>query len=343
MLAEEDECQASWDGFFECPLTLNHQGIGILPLLHRHPVSAGIRFRIDIPAYAYLQTAFLWLDAFGTFTRRFNARIACRRSANAPAWTNWADFLTAERTKAYQFIELEPWKGGNYARVNITLPMREVFALPGFVAGNHCAIFLEGPFNNYFLNRLWRNYAKFPYESQKLELVLIIPEPLPAPYPPPPTPIKPPPEQPPDCFALLDVVYSLQNTTAYVVAITDAPCHLWLRWTAIEPERHKFATTRRGRTWYWDIKNCFVEHHDLEQLEDGDTTNHTFKWTSWQMCTTRWYYFHGTRAGKAARSNTAYLKLHFADLFATIETETWTRIFVPEPKLYAIYEESWTM
>jgi len=152
----------------------------------------------------------------------------------------------------------------------------------------------------------------------------------------------PTPDPPAGCFAILDVIETWQISELYIMATSDVPCHLTLRWTAIPPERHKYSTTRRGRSWYWDNKYCFVEWLEIEQLEDGDTLQHTFRWPNWYHCLTRWYYFCGTIAGELSRSNTAFFEYHFADPFSPIATQDWSIFTEPGPPFTIIVIEPWT-
>ena len=92
---------------------------------------------------------------------------------------------------------------------------------------------------------------------------------------------------------------------------TSAPCHLTLRWTATEPVKTSIPKAKRGALWYYDNKMCFVAWQDIEQLEPGDTTLHTFLWPGWTICNTRWFIFTGTIGGIVSPSNTAIFSAHY--------------------------------
>lgn len=85
--------------------------------------------------------------------------------------------------------------------------------------------------------------------------------------------------------------------TLTVTLETDVSCHLWCRWTTDPPHVHLLATTLRGVTTKNDPYYCFDAYHDLEQIEAGDTLEHTFVLIQFLENTTRYYYFHGQISG----------------------------------------------
>ncbi|MBA7645918.1 hypothetical protein ES703_53678 [subsurface metagenome] len=92
---------------------------------------------------------------------------------------------------------------------------------------------------------------------------------------------------------------------------TDVPCHLWLYWTDHEPWVHPKSTVDRGLAVPWHSYWCYVAWHKIEQNEAGDTTVHTFTWTGWQNCQTKWFRFHGEIAGFESPSDTAIFHKHY--------------------------------
>lgn len=86
------------------------------------------------------------------------------------------------------------------------------------------------------------------------------------------------------------------------VATTDAPCHLWLRWSRNKPQRHPRTKVVRGLRLMGDVYYCFTAYNDIEQEEAGDTTTHTFIMSDWPACETRWFYLWGTIGGEATPS-----------------------------------------
>lgn len=92
--------------------------------------------------------------------------------------------------------------------------------------------------------------------------------------------------------------------------VTDRPCHLWMRWTLIEPRIHRVPITRRGLTTMNDLYFCFDAYTDNEQQEEGDTLIHTFIKEPWPYCEKRWFYFHGEINGTPSPSTTAIFHKH---------------------------------
>lgn len=95
---------------------------------------------------------------------------------------------------------------------------------------------------------------------------------------------------------------------------TNNPAHLWLRWTDILPQKHIIAREQRGALVNTYIDQCFVAFHDLEQLEPGDTTSHTFILENFTYCQTRWWYFWATIAGQLSPSATCIFQYHSKSL-----------------------------
>jgi len=61
----------------------------------------------------------------------------------------------------------------------------------------------------------------------------------------------------------------------------------------------------------WDARFCFVAFEDLEQEEDGDTLTHTFIWTGWEICQTRYFYFWAQSMGEAMKSTSCIFSKHY--------------------------------
>jgi len=110
-----------------------------------------------------------------------------------------------------------------------------------------------------------------------------------------------------------------------IVVTTDIPCHLYMRWTTVKPQKHIIPVLRRGVYMHGDTYFCFVVYTDKEQCEAGDTLTHTFIITDWPDCQTRWLYFWGKVAGITAVSTTAIFDLHWAaPIWRCLIFEPWT-------------------
>jgi len=129
-----------------------------------------------------------------------------------------------------------------------------------------------------------------------------------------------------------------------VECYTNNPCHLWMRWTSIVPQKHINPVVRRGATVGTYIDQCFVVYEDNEQQEPGDTIIHTFLKEPWPPCTERWFYFWGTVAVQLSPSVSAIFYHHRICVpveppFITLFTEPWTPT---EPSWHAILVELWS-
>jgi len=107
----------------------------------------------------------------------------------------------------------------------------------------------------------------------------------------------------------------IENTFSGVklVAYTDVPCHLTMRWTLIPPNITRRVRSTRGLNTLGDYEYCFDVWHDNEQLEPGDTLIHTFIKEPWAICETRWFYFWGTVNTYYSPSTSPIFKYHRAE------------------------------
>lgn len=96
-----------------------------------------------------------------------------------------------------------------------------------------------------------------------------------------------------------------------IILKTDIPAHLFLFWTDKEPWVHPVSTIERGLAVPWNAYWCFVTWHLIEQEEAGDTTTHTFIWTGWVTCQTKWFRFHGTIASNPSPSDSPIFHKHY--------------------------------
>lgn len=83
--------------------------------------------------------------------------------------------------------------------------------------------------------------------------------------------------------------------TYQVIVTTDIPVHLYMRYTCIKPRKHPIERYRRGLALPWNTYYCFVAWKEVEQDEEGDTLDHTYTFTDWEIGETRWFYFTGTK------------------------------------------------
>ena len=112
-------------------------------------------------------------------------------------------------------------------------------------------------------------------------------------------------------WALEDIEQTLIAGGFSIVTTSDVPCHMWLRHTLEPPQKHAKPVERRGLIISWDARFCFVAFEDLEQDEPGDTFIHTFTWTGWEICQTRYFYFWATSWGEKMKSTSCLFSKHY--------------------------------
>lgn len=113
-------------------------------------------------------------------------------------------------------------------------------------------------------------------------------------------------------WAPLSNVITFVNDTATIVITTDIPIHLFMRWTETEPLTHPTELVRRGISLPNATRFCFVNWHENEQEEPGDTLTHTFTKPNWPVCQTRYFYFLGTKQVEESPSASPIFKHHHA-------------------------------
>ncbi|MBA7671205.1 hypothetical protein ES703_79358 [subsurface metagenome] len=125
---------------------------------------------------------------------------------------------------------------------------------------------------------------------------------------------QPPPVAPPppviSNWAPLKLEYTRIDDGYELVVTTDIPVHLYMRWSATEPLKHRTSELRRGLIKLTGTRYCFVTWKENEQTEPGDTYTHTFIKTNWPVCQTRWFYFIGTKQTEEQPSSSPIFYKH---------------------------------
>lgn len=111
-------------------------------------------------------------------------------------------------------------------------------------------------------------------------------------------------------WAVLDISYHDILGGLQVVIKTDIAVHCWCRWSKTEPQKHAIPREVRGAWVGSIIDQCFVAYLDLEQEEAGYTLTHTFLFTDWPVCQTRWFFFWATKSGYYTKSATPLFSHH---------------------------------
>ncbi len=112
-------------------------------------------------------------------------------------------------------------------------------------------------------------------------------------------------------FSVRDIQYK-QHCDGWTITVTsNIPCHLFMRYSTVEPQIHDIPRYIRGIFLHGDRYFCFVAFHDNEQEEAGDTVVHTFIKRPWPICERRYFYFWGSVGRQTSVSTTAIFSLHF--------------------------------
>ncbi len=111
-------------------------------------------------------------------------------------------------------------------------------------------------------------------------------------------------------WAPLDVEFRWRPDGFDIQVTTDIPCHLYMRWTTTKPLTHPSTEYRRGILIQTGTRYCFVGWEENEQIEAGDTYIHTFVKYNWAICTTRYFYFIGTKQAEEQPSASPIFHLH---------------------------------
>ncbi len=106
--------------------------------------------------------------------------------------------------------------------------------------------------------------------------------------------------------------------------MTDEAVHLQLIWRKDPPWKHKKVVIDRGFAMWEDARFCMGKRFIVYQEEAGDTRNHTFIWTGWEVCETRWFHFQATTPGLMKQYPTPVFSKHY---IAPPQTVT----FYPDP------------
>ncbi|MBA7542626.1 hypothetical protein ES705_34950 [subsurface metagenome] len=122
-----------------------------------------------------------------------------------------------------------------------------------------------------------------------------------------------------------DITYELTPDGLLITIITDIPCHIFIRWSELQPWIHSKPVLRRGMWLNDDVRFCFDVYTDTEQNEDGDTLIHTFLVPSWMLDKDYWLYPWGMVDGNVSPSS--------GPIFHTLTPPSWPP--PPEPVRYA--------
>ena len=132
----------------------------------------------------------------------------------------------------------------------------------------------------------------------------------PIPPDPPPWPPPTPPDPTIENWTIIQGAQRRTKTGERMIAYTNVPCHLWLRWTTVKPGTHTKSKRTRGLLAMTDLYFCFDVFTDYPQQEPGDTLEHTFIVEPWPLCEQRYFYYHGTVNGTPSPSTSPIFTKH---------------------------------
>lgn len=157
----------------------------------------------------------------------------------------------------------------------------------------------------------------------------------------------PPPPPPPDKWAILALEQTITATGYTIVVTTDNPCHLKLLWTWHPPWVHREESVKRGMRFLWEGYWCFVAWEEIDQEEEGDTLEHTFIWTDWENCQTKYFRFTGSTAEQESPSDSPIFHKHYFYEAPPpppwLHKEEWTWFKVEPPDFTTIFTEPWSV
>ncbi|MBA7527947.1 hypothetical protein ES705_20129 [subsurface metagenome] len=148
-------------------------------------------------------------------------------------------------------------------------------------------------------------------------------------------------------ISVRDIDFHSSTTGVRIRVTTDVPSHLFLRLSLKKPLVHMKPSIRRGVAFAEDVRFCFTVFEDNAQVEPGDTINHTWWKNNWPVCTTKWLYVWGSRAGEVCVSTTAPFKFHNDGIapvppVGLLFIEPWTHHLPPPPPLVQLLYEPWS-
>ncbi|MBA7546994.1 hypothetical protein ES705_39396 [subsurface metagenome] len=135
-------------------------------------------------------------------------------------------------------------------------------------------------------------------------------------------------------ISVRDIDFHASATGVRIRVTTDAPAHLFVRLSSKHPWIHKKPSLRRGVAFAEDVRFCFTVFEDNEQLESGDTLEHTWWKKNWPVCTTKWLYVWGKRAGETCLSTTAPFEYHNDGVSPVPPPEPMYQLNAIDPEFY---------
>lgn len=111
-------------------------------------------------------------------------------------------------------------------------------------------------------------------------------------------------------WLVLDLYSYYDGNDKVIVAITDVPCHLFMRYQDTGIVLHRRIKIMRGVPMTRDPHLGFDNWLSVEQQQEGDTLEHWFAIPDFQPCQTWYWQFSGTINGQESPSLSPVFKQH---------------------------------
>lgn len=123
-------------------------------------------------------------------------------------------------------------------------------------------------------------------------------------------PAPPPPPGPPGRFLVKDMKTHYDGPTKVVTVYTDIACHLYMRYQDTGIVHHPRIRVVRGVEFHRDPHLGFDNWVRIEQIEEGDTLEHTFVIPDFQPCETWYWQFESILEGLSSLSMSPVFHQH---------------------------------
>lgn len=143
-----------------------------------YPIHIGMRFQLNVPANAIIQTAYLHMVASSTKSgTTMHTRIYGEDVANSAAFSTYANFMGRALTTMYaEWDSIPTWTAGvAYDSVGIENVVQEVLNDNAWVSGNYITLFFRDDTSSDFAERYVASWDHLTYSPPQLYITYIIP------------------------------------------------------------------------------------------------------------------------------------------------------------------------
>jgi len=265
--SRQDECRVFWNGTNWVFDFAHHETIPGYVVNTIFQSGYAMIFRnIDIPKNSTIIEAYVTFTTSGPTDKDIvRTRIEGERNPDPLPFSDLADYQGRPRTSAQiTWDNIQHWAiNTQYQTPDFKSVIQEIINLPNWQTGKAVCLFWqdhEGRSTpNDYTTRMADTYHHDPLRAPVLT-IKYVPFPLVI-----------------GRWACTDLQYTQIHGQIDVVATSDVPCHLWLRYSKKKLLKHRISRIRRGLVTMGDTYLCFSVYNDIEQRELGDTLTHTFE------------------------------------------------------------------